>query len=50
MTLIDYILLIVVGLAIGAALYFSWRRKKRGGGCCGGCGSCDCGCSGKKKK
>ena len=43
MTLIDFILIAAVALAVGLALR-SWIRKRKSGGCCGDCCNCDSNC------
>lgn len=39
---LDVVLIIMVAISAGAAIYFIARRLKRGGGCgsCGGCNGC----------
>ena len=48
MSLADYLILALVAVALIAGLVFAHRRKKRGGGCCGGCTGCSCGCGTQK--
>ena len=43
MTVIDYILIAAVALAVGLALR-GWIRKRKSSGCCGDCCNCDSGC------
>lgn len=40
MNFADIMLLTAVILLAGLALWFIFRRKKRGGGCSGGCSGC----------
>ena len=40
MGLADYIIIAIVAILVGAAVYFAIRHKKRGSGCCGDCSKC----------
>ena len=40
MGIADYIIIAIVAILAGAAVYFAIRHKKRGGGCCGDCSKC----------
>ena len=37
---VDWIILGIVLLALGAAAFLAVRKKKRGGACCGSCAGC----------
>lgn len=38
----DYILLVLIGAALGLAVAHMIKKKKSGGGCCGNCSACSC--------
>lgn len=44
----DYMILLAVALAVLFAARFIYRRR-RNGGCCGGCGGCSGNCAACKK-
>ena len=57
MKLIDILILAVVAAIVGLVAWYLYRAKKRGvkcigcpdgAKCSGNCGSCSCGCGGKK--
>ena len=55
---IDYAIIAVIALILGAAAWYIYKSKKNGkkcigcpdsGACSGSCSSCSCGCGGEKK-
>lgn len=52
---LDYILIVVLAIIVGLALYFTIRNAKRGKGCCGGgcggdCSKCPMKCGNNREK